>query len=128
MEYFRYAKHKSSVREMIKEKKKTSPEGKEPVFEIEPFVVHKRYSLIRSCSSGRTVGIIEDKRMFLIGDRVELRADGDGFIAPGITEEGEGFISRVRLNGTVSYGIKMDSGEFGYVTSRNIWKNTSESD
>ena len=116
MEYFRYAKYKSSVREMIKEKKKMSPEDKEPVFEIEPFVVHRRYSLIRSCSSGRTVGIIEDKRMFLIGDRVELRADGDGFI------------SRVRLNGTVSYGIKMDSGEFGYVTSRNIWKNTSESD
>ena len=127
MDYFRYAKREPIVEEMLKSKKR-GIHAKESAFELETFSMPKYYSAIRSRETGRTIGIIEDDNMFLIGDRVELKADSSGFIAQSILEEGTGVITRVRLNGTVRYGVQMDNGEFGYVTSRRIWRKISDSE
>ena len=128
MEYFRYSKREPLVREIMKAKKKRRLCDEEPKYELESFTLPKHYSAIRDKETGRTIGIIEDEKMFLIGDRVQLRADGDGFIAPSILEEGEGVITKVRLNGAVHYGVQMNNGEFGYTTSRYIWKKLDDSE
>ena len=122
MECLKYSKQEPLIREIMKTEESRRVCDEEPMFELESFVMPKQYSAIRDRKTGRTVGIIEDETMFLLGDRVELRADSDGFIAPGILQEGEGVITKVRLNGAVRYGIQMDNGEFGYITSRYIWK------
>lgn len=112
MNYFRYAKEKPT----------------NDVW-LEQLIIRRHISLRISKVSGATTGITEeDGRTYQIGDRVELRADCDGFISSGITQEGMGKIAKLRLNGDVHYYILMDNGEKGWVTSRYIWKNHSESE
>ena len=119
-----YARKEPMIREVMKSKKSKKGSIKGSGFRLEPFTISKHYSAIRS-ADGRTIGVIEDEKMFLIGDRVELRADSDGYIAPSILEEGMGVITKIRINGTVRFGIQMDNGEFGYATTRHIWKKYS---
>jgi hypothetical protein len=121
MNYFRYAKGNKTLREEIQKRKTDVIEA-----ELESFAITQHYSAIHS-KCGRTIGVIEDKDVFMIGDRVELHANCDGFIAPNISEEGLGTITKIRLNGSVRYGVKMDNGDFGYVHSYDIWKKHSSS-
>ena len=88
--------------------------------EFDQFSIKTQYTAIRV--EGRTVGIVEKDRIFLLGDRVEIRADARGFISPDNLQEGVGTIEKIRINGNVRFGVRMDSGEFGYVTTYYIWK------
>ena len=69
----------------------------------------------------QTIGVVENKTSYLIGDRVKVSTDGHGYIAPGITFPGMGKIVQINEDTTDQYyGVKMDNGQFGFVKSARI--------
>ena len=65
------------------------------------------------------VGMLVDvgeQKPYLIGDRVEVKADTMGWIAPGITRPGFGTITEICEDYSDHFfGVQMDDGEFGYL-------------
>ncbi len=70
---------------------------------------------------GRTVGVIEGNRVYMVGDHVEVSDDGCGYITPGISRPGYGRIARIYHDKTDHfYEIQMENGERGTVKSARI--------
>jgi hypothetical protein len=67
------------------------------------------------------VGVLENAKSYLIGDRVKVGCDCRGYIAPGISQPGEGRITHIQRDDTDHfYGVQMDNGEFGFIKSARI--------
>ena len=125
MDYFRYAK-KPLIPEEVKVNSKNDRK-----MELSHFTIKKDYWAIRDTSknsgrgdsNGPTVGVMDDGgKVFMVDDRVILKADGEGYIARSIIEEGEGTIVRFHINGRVYAVVQMDNGEVGDVALERIWK------
>ncbi|MBR2840129.1 hypothetical protein IKE82_02250 [Candidatus Saccharibacteria bacterium] len=127
MNYFRYAKN------LVPEEVKVTPK-KDWKLKMSHFTITKDYWAFRNCKdsdddNGPTVGVMDDSgRIFMVDDRVILRADGDGYIARSIIEEGEGTIMKFHINGRVYAVVQMDNGERGDVLLERIWKKISNED
>ena len=67
------------------------------------------------------VGVLENEKSYLLGDRVLIAPDIMGYITPGIEHPGEGMITRICTDDIDHfYGVQMDNGEFGFVKSARI--------
>ena len=118
MNYFRYH-DKTVVPERLKKAVKSLKGQK---LKMSHFTVTRDFYAFRN-EADKTVGIMENTgRILMIGDEIEVKADGDGYIGPSIIEEGVGRIVKFRINGDVRVVVQMRNGEYGPVTLDHIWK------
>ncbi len=67
------------------------------------------------------VGVKENERLYLLGDRVKVEGDIMGYICPGINHPGMGTIVKIMRDDTDHfYMILMDNGERGFAKSARI--------
>lgn len=72
-------------------------------------------------ATGKIIGVENDGRRIMLGDRVRIKGDVRGYIQPGITKEGYGRI--VDFTDAFSdhyYGVRMDNGEYAHVKRARI--------
>lgn len=118
MNYFRY-QEKTVIPEKFRKAVKPLKGRK---LKMSHFTITKDFYAFRN-EDGRTVGIMENTgRILMVGDKVEIKADGDGYIGPSIADEGIGKIVKFRINGDVRPVVQMNNGEYGPVTLDHVWK------
>lgn len=73
-------------------------------------------------ASGNPVAVwINDKEAFRVGDRVKVTADCIGYICPGITKGGFGYVTAIVRDYTDHFfQVTMDNGQCGQVKEARI--------
>ena len=97
-------------------------DGAEVKYRLEPAYFGNHDFLVDA--NGNHVGVLEDDRLYLVGDSVQVTGDSRGYIGPGITVEGPGLIyevtSSTNINTDHYYGVKMWNGQHGFLKSARI--------
>ena len=80
------------------------------------------FTLIVTDDENKTpVGVKENDRIYLLGDRVRVEGDCMGYICPGINHPGMGTIVKIERDSTDHfYMILMDNNERGFAKSARI--------
>lgn len=79
------------------------------------------YFIVTDDKLSKVIGVLENDRVYLIGDSVMITGDCRGYIAPGIKQPGNGVIVEIKKDDTDHYyRILMDNGEMGSVKSARI--------
>ena len=77
--------------------------------------------IVTDDESEMPVGVKENERIYLLGDRVKVTGDCKGYICPGINRPGMGTIVKImKDNADHFYMILMDNNERGFAKSARI--------